>query len=129
MTNRTPLNPFRAIPNYKPVPKKRAQIRKGPTRDPEYLDWIRSLPCLLCCRQPGGFRGSCALQNTRTEAAHVGARGLGQKASDRETIPLCAYHHRIGATSHHTLQKHFWTHHRLDRDELVRDLNERYLLK
>src|SRR5271154_5522491 len=126
MRNGTPLNPFRTIANYKPIPKKRAKLRKGRNHDPEYLEWILSLPCLLCSRQPGGFNGSRVLQNTRTEAAHVGKRGLGQKASDRETIPLCVYHHRIGATSHHKLQRHFWTHHRIDREQLLGELNARY---
>jgi len=66
------------------------------------------------------------IQTTPTEAAHVGERGLGQKCSDRETIPLCAAHHRTGPESHHVLGKKFWQHHGLDRDEIVAELNRLY---
>jgi hypothetical protein len=63
---------------------------------------------------------------SRTEAAHVGVRGLGQKSSDRSAIPLCAEHHRLGRDSHHRLGKRFWEHHGLDRDALIAELNRRY---
>lgn len=62
----------------------------------------------------------------RTEAAHVGQRGLSQKCSDRETIPLCAFHHRTGPESHHRLGKLFWKHHGLDRYELIRELQSQF---
>jgi len=65
-------------------------------------------------------------QHTRTEAAHVGDRGLGQKCSDRETIPLCAEHHTQGRDSYHKLGKKFWEHHGLDRFELIARLNAMY---
>jgi len=64
------------------------------------------------------------LQRERTEAAHVGKRGIGQKCSDWEAIPLCRWHHRIGPESHHTLGKNFWKHHAINRDELIRELQE-----
>ena len=37
------------------------------------------------------------------EAAHFGPRGLGQKADDRQTLPLCHKHHRTGTDSYHNL--------------------------
>ena len=80
-------------------------------RDHAYLSWIRTLPCLLCGRRPA-------------EAAHFGARAFGQKCSDRETGPLCAWDHRLGPHSQHALGKRFWQHHGLDRDTLFRELNE-----
>ena len=82
-------------------------------RDHAYLGWIRSLPCLLCGRRP-------------SEAAHLGARAFGQKCSDRETGPLCAWDHRLGPQSHHALGRRFWLHHGIDRDKLIRDLEESY---
>jgi hypothetical protein len=82
-------------------------------RDRAYLSWIGNLPCLLCGGGPA-------------EAAHVGARGLGQKCSDQETAPLCAWDHRMGPHSHHSLGKRFWQHHGLDRVKLIRELNETY---
>lgn len=59
-----------------------------PVRSPAHLAFIRSLPCCVSGRTWG------------VEAAHVGMRGMGQKCSDLETIPLNSiYHkeqHRIG---------------------------------
>jgi len=40
-----------------------------------------------------------------TECAHVGQTGKGmrQKCSDYETIPLCGWHHTISFTSYHRM--------------------------
>lgn len=46
-------------------------------RDPEYLAWIRTLPCVIC----GNF----------AEADHVRTRGAG--GTDRQAVPLCHTHH------------------------------------
>ena len=62
-----------------------------PVRNPGYLQWIRSLPCSVCC-------------TIRTvEAAHTGPHGLGQKSSDLSAIPVCVRHHRTGDDSYHKL--------------------------
>lgn len=61
-----------------------------------------------------------------SEAAHVGERGLGQKCSDRETIPLCVEHHRTQPYAHHVLGKKFWAHHGLDKEAIVAELNRLY---
>ena len=62
-----------------------------PVRNPKYLAWIRTLPCLVC----GATRG--------IEASHTGPHGLGQKSPDTSAIPLCARHHRTGKDSYHKL--------------------------
>jgi hypothetical protein len=62
-----------------------------PVRSPQYLQWIRTLPCSVCRRTRG------------VEAAHTGPHGLGQKSSDLSAIPLCARHHRSGDDSYHKL--------------------------
>jgi hypothetical protein len=84
-----------------------------PGRDPKYLEWIRTQCCLICHDGP-------------VEAAHVGERGLGQKCPDRETIPLCAEHHRTGDESHHVLGRKFWMHHGMSRDRILLAYQERY---
>jgi len=56
----------------------------------------------------------------------VGVRGLGQKCSDYEAIPLCSYHHRVGNNSHHALGKKFWSHWGLDKDTLIAKYNRMY---
>lgn len=92
----------------------RSATRKKTGKDAAYLDWIREFPCALC---PLGT------QRSQTEAAHVGVRGLSQKSSDRETIPLCAEHHRLHKFSAHRLGKKFWQHFGLNRDALIAALN------
>src|SRR5690348_9289800 len=85
----------------------RKKPRRGRVRDPKYLEWIRGFCCIVCwlagtgeweafCAEPHDVYGKAVDQTSPTEAAHVGERGLGQKCSDRETIPLCAAHHRMG---------------------------------
>jgi len=88
---------------------------KKPERNAAYLRFVRTQ---ICC-VPG-------CRNWITEAAHVGARGLGQRCSDREAIALCQKHHRTGKHSQHTLGKNFWSHHGLDKDAIVADLNRRF---
>ena len=54
----------------------------APERDERYKRFIRQLPCVACGTRYG------------IEAAHVGAHGMGQKASDYQTVPLCKACHR-----------------------------------
>jgi len=80
-----------------------------------YWDWIRTQPCAVC----GARRGIAA--------AHVGLRGLGQKCSGWEVIPLCRAHHDRGMpTSHHELGKRFWGFHGLERYEVIRKFQRLY---
>jgi hypothetical protein len=64
------------------------------------------------------------------EAAHtntLGRRGISQKASDFSTIPLCSWHHRLGADAYHVLgEAGFAAKHRLDLHELVLKLNNEF---
>lgn len=53
-------------------------------RDRAHLRFVAQQPCLVCGRLPGHAHHVNFLQ----------ARGLGQKASDEFTVPLCALHHR-----------------------------------
>lgn len=95
-----------------------------PGKDPAYLAWLHTLPCAV---------PNCSTHDARSffseslvEAAHVGDRGLRQKCSDREAIPLCGYHHRIGQASHHCAGKNFWRIWKLDRDALIAHYNALY---
>ena len=93
---RTPLQPGKPPERRVPIRKKRSRPRRGPERSPEYLAWIRTLPCAVCAK------GSAAA--IFVEAAHtnaMGGRGLGQKASDFSAIPLCCGHHRENPDSYH----------------------------
>ena len=56
-------------------------ISAPPIRSEDYKRWIRSWPCLVCATR------------RQVEAAHTGPHGIGQKASDLQTVPLCKKHH------------------------------------
>ena len=94
--------------------------RRKPTDDPDYLDWIRTLPCIVC--QTKGER-----QTTPTTAHHHGPRAYSARVSDRRAIPLCfERHHLFGPAAVHVLGRRFEEYHEIDADELIRTLNESY---
>ena len=80
------------------------------------------LPCVICARVSG--------EATVIEAAHtgaLGARGLGQKASDFSAIPLCAGHHRENPDSYHRLgEMGFSQKHGIDLKDLVLAFQSRF---
>jgi Protein of unknown function (DUF968) len=93
-----------------------------PIRDKKYLDFIRSLPCLIC-----GAAGS--------EAHHEAREGhgtMGGKPGDDRTIPLCVNHHAFGGTKKHPGSVHgmgkltgrkYWEEYGVDIEEWIVRLN------
>ena len=69
-------------------PHKRTAEQGG---DEMYLRWVRRQPCCVC----GKFAPS--------DAHHRTGAGMGIKAHDHETMPLCRTHHR----QLHDLRGHF----------------------
>ena len=61
----------------------RSATRKKTGKDPEYLRWLRTLPCAV--RECSHCRGLMRTWDV-IEAAHVGLRGLSQKCPDREAV-------------------------------------------
>lgn len=62
---------------------------------PQYTARLRQLPCVACKREPAG-----------TVHHHTGRRGMGQRAHDRDAMPLCPQcHHDLHA--HAGRFKHF----------------------
>ena len=105
----------------------RSATKKRTGKDPAYLAWLHEQPCVLCAYRYPGPGPTLSVQLSRTEAAHVGVRGLSQKSSDRDAIPLCGIeHHREGKYSIHKLGKDFWKFHGIDRDALIAELNAEY---
>ena len=89
-------------------------------RDIPYLNWITTQQCCVCAIH-------FSPQFGRTYAHHSGPRGMGQKAPDRTAIPLCWRHHDRNSTkSVHALGKRFWVTYGLEREALVKELNERF---
>ena len=54
-----------------------------PVRSEGYKAFVRSFPCIAC----GSVR-------RRREAMHIGPHGIGQKASDLDTLPGCYLCHK-----------------------------------
>lgn len=121
----------------------RSATKKKTGKDKAYLAWLHTLPCAACWKTlivsqdlselrrvgwtPSIMRGDGpGVQESITEAAHVGERGMSQKCPDRQAIPLCKDHHTERRDSAHKLQKRFWEHHGIDKDALIAALNSRY---
>lgn len=122
-------------------PVKRKPRKPRPGEDPEYLDFIRTLPCVICWGYPGvhtplgtcqpywdyEFKHGQPSQLSKTEACHFGPRAYGTKSPDKTALPFCGIeHHREGPYSHHRLGKRFAAHHGLDVEKLIAELNRRY---
>jgi hypothetical protein len=93
--------------------KPRSVERRGPPRDLQYREWIRTLPCATC--------GS----HWQIEAAHTGFEGgMSQKASDYSCVPLCKNCHTAGRKAYHRIGKQeFERKYGIDFADLVRALN------
>lgn len=81
-------------------------------KDPYYRAFLHDQACFVC-------RIFNQEQRFRTEAAHVGERGLSQKCPDVEALPCCAWHHTEGPESLHKLGVKFWTRWGLVKADLV----------
>jgi len=68
--------------------KRPVEFRNG-YKDKARMAAIHELPCLACKRVK-------ATQVAPTEAHHLIGYGIGKKASDLFTIPLCSFHHARG---------------------------------
>jgi len=97
-----------------------AQINPGhlyqgtkPVRDPQYLKFIRLLPCIGCGKTWG------------SQAMHSGAHGLGQKASDLDTLPGCWKCHKEFDKN----PRQFAERHKLDIPALIQMFNSFYQTK
>lgn len=89
----------------------RSATRNKTGKDVSYVAWLHTLPCIV---------GHSEIHYpAKIEAAHVGVRGLSQKAPDREALPVCIFHHTQGRYSLHVMGKKFWEFHGLDKDYLI----------
>jgi len=83
-----------------------------PYRDKKYLAWIRKQPCVICRRTP-------------SQAHHeaLGNRGIGTKAPDTYTLPLCYMCHR---NRENTGFETFWEHEKDPKLQIIEHLT-RYI--
>jgi hypothetical protein len=76
------------IARRKRIPCKRAKPRRGPLRDPGYLDFLRKECATVVAL---GFTGRHTVG--RCDAAHGPANGRGSKGPDNEALPLTREQH------------------------------------
>lgn len=99
---RSPLKRKKAMPKPTGYLKRKTPLRRSSPKaiaakrvraglaDPEYLKWIRTIPCIA---------PSCGAKH-RVQPHHMTGgqgeqrRGMSQKVHDRNTLPLCSRHHR-----------------------------------
>lgn len=81
--------------------------RQPRERDDKHLRFIRSLPCCIC----GRYDVEAAHIRTASLAHGKNHTGMGEKPSDKWTVPLCVGHHR----EQHTMNEMtFWKLHGID---------------
>ena len=81
--------------------------REPRQRDAKHLDYIRSLPCCIC----GGIDTEAAHIRTSSLAHGKTHTGMGEKPSDKWTVPLCNRHH---SEQHSMWEMDFWKKYDID---------------
>ncbi len=125
----------KAVQAFKKIRLRNAAIRGAkPERSEEYLKFIRKLPCVVCfmgecphLEAYMGFAHACYVAvMCCSECCHVGKTGKGmrQKCSDYETIPMC---HGCHLEQHGTNGSTFFDRHPIPLGEVFRCLREAYL--
>lgn len=89
----------------RPVARKKKPLRFGGIpQNPKFLAFTRTKPCVLIGKTWTGPLGTISFPHIcsgKTEAAHTGRRGYGQKAADETALPMCVSAHRTGRCHHH----------------------------
>ncbi len=93
-------------PKHEPASKAQRQPR---VRDPIFLKWIRTLPCIACAVE-GKTTFGCHAAHIRYADAAAGWNnpGLQSKPSDRRCAPLCPAHHTEGPKAQHRANERAW---------------------
>lgn len=92
---------FRIHIDREPAPK------RPPQKDPEYLVWLHTLPCIVSQQSPV----QAAHVNTASPRHGHDGRGKGQKAHDSFALPL---HHSLHDMQHRGSEMAFWQAHYVD---------------
>lgn len=101
--------------------------KKKPIRDKSYLNFIRSLPCLI------GGDTCVGVEAHHQVKRHEGT--MGGKPCDSRVLALCWRHHSFGGTAKHPGSVHgqarltgwrFWEAYGIDVEAWITRLNEAY---
>lgn len=99
LRQKTPLK--RKAPLRRTAMKKRPKRRKVTVQGKAYMAWVASLPCSV-------LNLHCKGRITAHHCQGHEWRGMAQKASDFDTIPLCEGHHLFGKFSIESMGRHPW---------------------
>src|SRR5690242_14177889 len=79
----------------KPIPRRRATLRRGPMRCPEYRAWLREEGfCAVCWPKHSPRTGSMLKPCIDTcDPCHTENGGMRMKGPDSGCAPLCRVHH------------------------------------
>ncbi len=84
--------------------------RRPRVKDGNHLDFIRTLPCLVC----GAFPVEAAHIRMSSSIAAKRETGIAEKPDDCWSVPLCIQCHRTGLKSQHSMGEYdFWQMHRI----------------
>ena len=87
-----------------------SRIKPKRTRSAAHLAKVAALPCIVCGAWP-------------VEVHHIrNGYGMGQRASDLETLPLCAPHHRTSLDAFHAGPRSFEARYGTERELLAKVL-------
>lgn len=76
------------------LPLQKPTQRSPRIEEPDYLAWIRQLPCLVCGKPSGeGFDRTQPAHIRFNDARYLKITGGGEKSDDRFVLPLCWLHH------------------------------------
>jgi hypothetical protein len=97
-------------------------FRRPRVHDREHLAYVRQQPCCVC-----GTRFHVEAAHIRMASVKHDKRptGMGETAHDRWTVPLCAYHHRLGPhglAQHKGSERLFWEQRGIDPFEIAKAL-------
>lgn len=101
----------------------RSATKKKLGKDKPYLDWLHTLECCIPGCASKHLQKWADQARSRTEAAHIGPRGLSTKVPDRNALPICGWHHEL---LHKVGPKHFWSPFNITPEELIAEYNRRF---
>ena len=100
-------------------------MKPDPTnkKDRKHLERVKNMNCIACERMENPVYDS-----TPCDAHHIhGYHGMGGKAPDSETLPLCKIHHQTGpyGVSYHGTPREKWEATFGKQYDLLKIINER----
>ncbi len=81
-----------------PIVRQRAKLRRGPLKDPGYVEFLHGLNCVACDRKPPTQAQASdwhALFGDAIVGAHTANNGMRSKGPDSSRVPLCPGHHGL----------------------------------